>query len=231
MAKASASFSDLPVELKLEILRYRLLIPKPLTAMSHHSHSRRLLLPLALTNKDLNNLACVVYYGENHFVVTRKRNYLHGASSLPFSYPNPAIGMWVRSLEVHFKVQDVVSSAGCGPSDHADETNEWRYLFDRPGDRADYTNWQRCFPKLDNLKVVLDFAPLRGGCLNKRLARMLVVMADLPIAIRAREVEVEVKNLDCADEEQSEARFGNALQCGHACEDRVLRMIQSKFPA
>jgi hypothetical protein len=60
-------FPQLPTELKVIILRERLLISSTITELAHASHSSRVLLGLIRVNKELQALASEIYYGENAF--------------------------------------------------------------------------------------------------------------------------------------------------------------------
>jgi len=77
--------------------------------------------------------------------------------------------------------------------------NEWHFLLSRPGGDSQYTDWQRRFPGLETLKVVIDFADRDGETvfLGEKLDSTMRDIADAEIVIRAKKVEVEVRDLNC----------------------------------
>ncbi|KAF2875716.1 hypothetical protein BDV95DRAFT_615702 [Massariosphaeria phaeospora] len=164
-----SGWTALPTELKLSILRLRLVLAKPITSTTHLSHAKRALLPLALVDRETHALATETYYTLNTFVVAGSKR------ERMVAYPNPAIGHLVRRLEVRLYVEPI------GSMTRADEKtadsivagdDDWRFLL-RPrgadeevggiGGRGRLKRWSRgssrwqdAFPKLRALRVVLD---------------------------------------------------------------------------
>ncbi|KAH7082442.1 hypothetical protein FB567DRAFT_421322, partial [Paraphoma chrysanthemicola] len=142
-----------PIELKTHILRQRLVLPIPITTRSHPSHSRRTLLPLALTCKQLRTLAHQVYYEENTFVAS--------SDLINWRYPNPAFGAQVRKLQIRILVegdQSVVEENKNFPLWRQRPWNEWRYLlgmnfYGQPS--HDCISWQQHFTRLNSLKIIV----------------------------------------------------------------------------
>ncbi|KAK3197500.1 hypothetical protein GRF29_216g444211 [Pseudopithomyces chartarum] len=99
------TWKALPTEIKLYILRKRLLISKPITFKTHPSHSRRCLLPLMLTDKETKDLSRQIYYGENTFILSNDpRNYMRYDKFL--RTPHPAHRPWVCKLELRIHDRD-----------------------------------------------------------------------------------------------------------------------------
>tara|TARA_R110002003_G_scaffold143_14_gene13288 strand:+ start:7938 stop:8642 length:705 start_codon:yes stop_codon:yes gene_type:complete len=203
MAQTFHDFHYLPTELKLHVLRQRLVLNRPITATTHASHSARCLLPLALTCKDFKDLAYEIYYKENTFVASRAVS--RTLKQCLWSYPNPAIGAWIRKLEVHIQVWPFTSSVGENWISR-DGINGWRYLLVKNSlgsYESDSTVWQRHFPALATLKVVLEFNAtelaqimLQQGWSHKDME----VLTNYTIGLEARHVEVVVKGIDfCLD--------------------------------
>jgi hypothetical protein len=65
-------YEDLPNELQVFVLAYRLTITNVITSISHKRHSNRALLPLFLTSKATRAFTMEVYYGTNTIVMQNK---------------------------------------------------------------------------------------------------------------------------------------------------------------
>jgi hypothetical protein len=230
MAQTFHDFHHLPTELKLHVLRQRLVLDRPITATSHASHSARCLLPLALTCKDFKYLAYEIYYKENTFVASRALS--RTLSKFLWSYPNPAIGAWIRKLEVHIEVWPCTSSI-CENGISRSEINGWRYLLlnDSLGpSESGRTVWQRRFPALATLKVVLEFNStvlagirLQEGWLHKDME----ALTNYTIGLEARHVEVIVKGIDfCLD---AVFKGTDPRPSGECCEEIIRSTIKNQI--
>jgi hypothetical protein len=223
-------WSQLPTELQLMVLRYRVILPKALTAVSHPSHSRRVLLPLILTSKRMRELACPIYYGENEFklsrrprrgggVATESRSALCHRAHYIMAYPQPSVGTLIRKLEVHLAV-----NMERGPNFYATfripTIGDWAWLFvakNKPK-LEHLTEWQKAFPALCRLKIVLNFGDY-SDCLKvdgevypvDKLTGMLAAMAKVRILIQAASVEVDVRGVHCEPTKHCDGRCSQNL--------------------
>lgn len=102
LTSAFSNWQALPDELKAMILRQRLVLTRPMTSDNADSHTNRVLLPLALTSKAMNGLACEVFYKENTFVA--KQTIPFRSHSRLLRFLNPACGDLVRTLEVYLPI-------------------------------------------------------------------------------------------------------------------------------
>jgi hypothetical protein len=164
----------LPVELKVEILRYYLSLDDPIQASAcRPNHTQELLLSIALVKKELHDLASEIYYGENTFVIQTNEleQWLHPQGSwraskspklymlhLGISYPNLTIGQQLRNVEIRLKVDLYLADLECGGA--WTSRLDWKYLLVEEEDQEAgipmYT-WQRCIQNLKHLRLVLDF--------------------------------------------------------------------------
>jgi hypothetical protein len=208
----------LPTELKLQILRHRLLLVNSVTNLTHGSHSERSLLPLVLVSKELHNLAFVVYHGENIFALNRP---VRGG----WSYPNPAVGAWLRKVEVRITVQSWKYHDENYPSD-------WKFLLEKENkgevEKSGSTQWQRHFAELATLKVVLDYrlGPIHEKCFEMDVKETVGSLSDMVVPLRAKKVEVEVVNLRWA------VGGANGIcrpGCTQRCRETMTRAMQSKL--
>jgi hypothetical protein len=169
-------FTLLPTELKLNVLRRRLILPIGFTARKHASHSRRALIPLVLTSKAMRQLALEVYYGENTFIVTHNQSW--------FGYPKPAIGTWLRTLTVAIHAVQV---KGLVPTRHFSRHVRivpWcRLLIDDCDQKSrSSTSWQTNLPNLTNLEINVQFIDTK--CFENSLWRVINDMEQKRIAIK-----------------------------------------------
>jgi hypothetical protein len=223
-------WSELPTELQLMVLRHRVILPKALTAESHPSHSRRVLLPLILTSKRMRELACPIYYGENEFklsrrarrgggVATESRSALDRRAHYIMAYPQPSVGTLIRILEV-----DLAVNIKRGPNLYAafkiPTIGDWAWLFvakNKPK-LEHLTEWQKAFPALCRLKIVLNFDDY-SACLKAdgevypvdRLTGMLDAMARVRIPIQAASIEVDVRGVHCEPTKHCDGRCSQTL--------------------
>ena len=228
-------FSQLPEELKLHILRERLVLPRPISAISHASNSIRLLHPLALANKALNNLTITVYYGENTFFIqhcsTKWRPSMQriGTEKM-FCYPNTAIGIWVCKIEVRIIIQSKVLYDTRSDDIHY-INSQWPYLLvdhTKTNQLAACVTWQQSFPKLREMKVVVDFGFdfHVQSCLVKIYDTFMSRLKQHSIEIRARQVEAEVNGVSC----EKKCNRWRKL-CNKRCAENVKKAIEDMIKA
>jgi hypothetical protein len=96
------------VEIQLRVLSSCFILRFPIDFEFHDRRSRLFLLPIALANKHLHNLANEIYYGENTFIIQRclYREDIHGQVTPHYKvlrYPNPKIAHRVRKLQLYFR--------------------------------------------------------------------------------------------------------------------------------
>jgi hypothetical protein len=189
------------------ILRYRLVLqPIVLTERNHAVHSRRVLLPLLLTNKAIKSMALEVYYSENTFSIV---NCSHMGSSMSWKYPNPAIGTWLRKLIVTLDFKPYLFRPRL-------EMNPWRYLFFYDRNRATkrITSWQTAFPRLTDLEIIVKNA--QYGCDSAH-----VYFRGERIAIKTQRLEVKVDDMKCSGFKYS----CNRTDCYTVLQDRIISMV------
>jgi hypothetical protein len=101
-------FNDLPMELKLMVLKARLVVANPITPLAHYVHAKQRLVPLASISKALKQLAYETYYKCNNFVAQASKIYPHPDDYVyarpSFKYPNPELGAWIQDLTVKLTV-------------------------------------------------------------------------------------------------------------------------------
>jgi hypothetical protein len=219
-------FSELPTELKVAILRYRLLLCLPITTMSHPSHSAPVLLALVLTNKEIKSMALEIYYGENRVQIERRQNYSNPSAGLTWAYTHPAVSMWVRKLEVRLTIyKDVGAIRGSvgNYGRHWDRAkrNDWPFLVIEPDFHGIPTcaAWQQYFPNLTHMKISVKFHTGFGPstCLGSELAPIVRDLNGSRVEVKTRELMVEVYGLYC------HMRKG----CGGLCANIVTQGIRS----
>lgn len=220
------SWQSLPTELKAMVLRHLLLLPDSVMLPKHTRHSARYLLKLLLTNKEMASLAFDVYYGENTFLITRSFNrknherYRKMGTIRPYNwaYPNPAVGQLVRSLEVIIRTD---SDAGFEMARTSERSIQWAHLFidDSKPELSNCSAWQRKFPKINHLKLVVTFKKTldtRSCCLGENLQRTIDDMSTTRIELKTRELEIEVRGLPCLQNSK----------CGGRCEEHIKKTIR-----
>ena len=176
-----ASFSRLPTELQLEILRYPLLFQ---TVLGHRAHTNAvtILLPIALVNKQLKDVAYAVYYGENKFKLTEAFRYDDTVGiTISFCVPK-SVGQHIRHLELQFVIESEPNGEG------------WERLLignDTTGNNSLKTRWQRNFPSLISIEVL--FRNIHSGRrLESELESFTEWLQTKHILVKAQHVTVEV---------------------------------------
>jgi hypothetical protein len=115
-------------------------------------------------------------------------------------------------VEVLHKMSDMLLDGTVNVLSHR---SKWEYSFvEQDTDvwvaRAE---WQKHFPKLTNLKVVMDF---RGAnCLQKYLKLFVNHISTSRIDIEPRKLKVDVKELEC----------DGSFECG-GCEEKIDKAIR-----
>jgi len=175
-----ASFSGLPTELQLEILRYRLLFQ---TVLGHRAHTNAvtILLPIALVNKQLKDVAYAVYYGENKFKLTETFRYDTVGITVVFCVPKSVVGQHIRHLELQFVIESEPNGEG------------WERLLignDMTGNSPLKTRWQRNFPSLISIEVLFRNNH-SGRRLESELEPFMEWLQTKHILVKAQQVTVK----------------------------------------
>ncbi|KAI1675634.1 hypothetical protein L13192_02381 [Pyrenophora tritici-repentis] len=229
VVSASSSWSELPTELKLNVLGYVLVFDRPITPHVHLMHSMYHLLPLALTNKKMCILAMELYYTKNHFVVQVVRN-LNPMFRL--SYPNPMVGHWIQNLtlKLNFLSYD---NGGFGQRNISSRSGQWKFLlngFDPDEKCALSAEWYNKL-SLKNLKVILYLNDktcfMKGRLKNlpldhcRRIARLGFECTS--IATKAKNYTFEVTGIQCMT--QNGSSF-----CHGACSKIIVDVLGDMVP-
>ena len=198
MASENTGWNDLPFALQRKILEHRLLFGRPVAYERHGSIIRRALLPLALVNRQLCFQATQTYYESNTFIIAPK-SYPPGGwhkNHKYVPYPGRAVGYLIRRLELHIPVGIWKSATSLD----ALLTTHHCYLCmlvipneSHPHYWSEYTAWQRNFPNLDELKLVLVEY---GSCNTTNHEPIhLPWLDDVHVHLKVKKVEVDVEGL------------------------------------
>lgn len=165
-------FFDLPDELKLRILSYRLVVgnSRSISPLAHNMMAQKALLPLALTSKQMYGLAMQLYYETNTFRAEVTRS-IDSHYRPRFTYPNPVVAPRIRKLIVKLDVLKITGrDFGADLDERLQTGGGWRHLLrvegaPPPPDDAEWlrarelgptsippyswsiesTRWQQCF--------------------------------------------------------------------------------------
>jgi hypothetical protein len=120
--------SNLPDELLVHILRYSLLLPGKVSALSSMQlGSRKLIHTLVLVSQHMRSLASQIFYGENTFVLKAVRR--KHTERLRMHWPSPTISHWIQNLEVHVRLRA-----------YSEPTTDWSILV-QPLDTSAPSLW------------------------------------------------------------------------------------------
>jgi hypothetical protein len=248
---------DLPDKLPLPIFGHRLETPETKTAAIHSlsttSQTNGHLLAVRLTCKRFSRIAMEMYYTKNTFVAQKGSCYYpvvhkHEVFS---TYSNPTIGHLLRTLELRLYVSISLKSL----EQLLAHQNEWRFVLGDNGDTSQQattlTEWQRSFPNLVNMKILLfivgtglcsytSFADPGFRCMSaagefdvhsttaiaptETFAR---IVEDTRVDIRAKNVDVRVENMNCA--EVARKMEFSRMPCQGACAEVTREEIQGRI--
>ncbi|KAF2686162.1 hypothetical protein K458DRAFT_402671 [Lentithecium fluviatile CBS 122367] len=186
---------------------------------------RRALLPLALVSRKLRPLACQVYYESNALTPKTKARFRTGLrrrelNALP--HPGLEVGHWIRKLEIRLEVElwrsanllEEVLVAGDYYLSVLLIPNEFHPHYD-----PRLPAWQRCFPYLDELKIVL-VDPTECEVEGHALAQF-AWLDRFHVDVKAKKVDVVVEGFGHIDHSQSR-ELGVLQKKGHCrCAGRV----------
>ncbi|KAF1968261.1 hypothetical protein BU23DRAFT_602320 [Bimuria novae-zelandiae CBS 107.79] len=173
---AKWGWDTLPTEIQLQILGDRLAMVNPITYKTHPIHSKRRLLPLLLTNKQMHDLAAEVYYRENTIrLVTYSPPINTGRNLNVFLQPNIAHRHHVRKLELELRFPNHFTMGDPQPMfmpQHLMPSVEYHrsdvlLLMEplHPPPQFASTAWQAHFTAVRHFKVVFSGAYCFGfGC-------------------------------------------------------------------
>ncbi|KAF2249491.1 hypothetical protein BU26DRAFT_565136 [Trematosphaeria pertusa] len=200
MATIGRGWNDLPVELQLKILEYRLCsVTRPILKQVHDRIAWERLVPLALVDKHFKVLATKIYYGSNAFHLD-VRGYSQTTASgrqsfYWYAYPKPCVGHLVRKLQIALQV------TLCPDLSSLDQMLSGLYCSlnlllipnqPHPLYRSQRTRWQASLPKLNELKLDLrDYV----GCTRTHFSPTELGWVDLcHVLVRAKKVEAVFNN-------------------------------------
>lgn len=209
MSSSPRGWNDLPIELRIRILEHRLVFSVYLTLPIHDSIVKRALLPLALVNHHIRDLATQIYYESNTFVIRpessfRGRNrqtHRQRHALFPVPHPNPAVSHWVRKLELQLPVSLVTGAQSSAHMltayrcylNHLLIPDEPREGFLEEKFVEGNVRWQRNFQNLNELKIVLKDD---NGELDEIQEYGWRDMCH--INLRAKQVEVVLEDMFCS---------------------------------
>jgi hypothetical protein len=241
-------YKQLPEELRVQILRCRLVMPVALHYTNGPIHLQHLLLPLLLTrNRHMQELEHQIFYEENTFIADRRYINRPGLAGMTrclglqwvCTYhlqpnliyvliptdPNQSACSAVRNLEVHIR-GTVVDGCRLQPLAQQRHSSDWHYLLLEHGDAlglSQHTAWQAHFPSITKLRIVVRFERdvwryQHADCFKHGLTAAVNDLARTHIELQPRAVEVEVRGLRCAA----------GSQCGGRCKDTLESFIAGK---
>jgi hypothetical protein len=206
----------LPEELKVQVLRERLLMANSMSPLSHRSHTTRALLPLSLTSKAMRALALEVYYSENRFKLT-------SSGQKSWAEPGVLIRKYLRDVEVHIRTD--ITKGIFRIEDSRNYYKEWCYLLidDTKNKLAACAGWQKKVPSLKHLKVVIEIQKIRHQerafewhtCYESHIDETIRGIEKTRIDIQTEELEVEVRNLLCKPKSA----------CNGTCKEKLIKAI------
>ncbi|KAF2824704.1 hypothetical protein CC86DRAFT_371259 [Ophiobolus disseminans] len=203
-------WSQLPTELKFEILSHVLPISISINATAHKDYVSNDLDDIIRTrNRELVSLSLDTYYSKNTFKMDCPLPWSRGV--LPnITGPPPEQGKRIR----HLMVLVYHCSFGENVSDSLDENRSgWKYLLrasDDVDDGARKWAWQRRYPNLGSLEIHLDVCDTAisakgdttcADCLfrRRRLDALETWLRKMDIALRAGKVKVLIAHEDAKD--------------------------------
>ncbi|KAF2686062.1 hypothetical protein K458DRAFT_208141 [Lentithecium fluviatile CBS 122367] len=235
---------DLPVELILHILKFRLVVANPVTAQTHSIHFRRLY-SIFRTNRALHRLATEVYYGSNTFVMSRLCGII--SSNRVFYLPPPADGLHIRKLELRVDISiEMYADMGqifAAPTDllylmrpHRHVKPRWLEMSNKfavpswPAmpPRPVITDWQDLFPALQDLSIIISGIP----CMSNGTKRAFKSLAEHAcIDLRPMRVDVKAVGVQCSQEKRhSVPSLSDDEQCDGSCaavvRDTIVAMVR-----
>ncbi|CAE7013486.1 hypothetical protein P3342_003786 [Pyrenophora teres f. teres] len=228
LGNAPFRWSELPTELKLNVLGHALVFDKPITPYVHLMHSMNRLLPLALTNKEMCIMAMELYYAKNHFVVQSVR-YSDPMHNL--SYPNPMVGHWIQDLTLKLGFMSEYDKYSW-KHDVFSPSGQWKFLLkcNKFGPESDLgAEWYNKL-KLNNLKVIVELSGeicfMEQRWKNRTLdfchRTAIWGLRHAHIAAKAKNYTFEVKGMQCMKEDGTSLCNG---ACSKIIEDVLRAMV------
>jgi hypothetical protein len=197
-------FGDLPVELKLEILRYHLCASKSISAHTYRYTYAESYLAIARVSQELYKLSTEVFYRENKFLIVPQRTSCpEGIKAETFFYPSAVNASQIRKLEVeilldHHWIENFFPLCSNHPElaqlcalacpRHTPHSQSGHIVPSALSDLIPRkTSWQKNFTSLKELKIVVELSQF----LHQKTVRALEELsAYAEIDLQAKRVQV-----------------------------------------